>query len=62
MSDRIFLTTIEDAPGRVHVAMFSGHGVDQKAMRKELSLYEMREMHARLSEALWARLDDGLLK
>jgi hypothetical protein len=52
---RIFVTTIEDSPGRVHIAMFTGHGEKQKVMRKELSLFEMQEMHEKLTRALWDR-------
>lgn len=56
---RIFVSTIEDAPGRVHIAMFRGHGADQEAMRKELSLGEMRDMHEKLTKALWDRVKSG---
>ena len=57
MTERnIFLTTIEDDPGRVHIAMFEGHGVDQVSMRKDLTLFEMLDMHQKLTKALWERV------
>ena len=55
MSDRIFVSTIEDSPGRIHIALFEGHGADQVAMRKELTAAEMQHMHALLTKALWDR-------
>ena len=53
---RILVSTIEDSPGRVHVALYQGHGAEGKAMRKELSLFEMHQMHETLTKALWDRL------
>lgn len=53
---RIFVTTIENSPSRVHITMYEGHGIGEKAMRKELSDFEMMDLHRKLTEALWARL------
>jgi hypothetical protein len=53
---RTVFTTIEIDPGRIHIAMFEGHGVDEKAIRKELTLGEMADLSVKLSKALWARI------
>lgn len=53
---RVVVTTIEDEPGRIHIAMFRGHGVDMVEIRWELSLGQMRDMHTKLTEALYDRL------
>lgn len=50
---RIFVSTIQDSPGRVHVAIKDGSGVDTRILRKELSPGEMQHMHEVLTKALW---------
>ena len=54
--ERIFVSTIMDDPGRIHISIASGSGKDGNILRKELSLYEMQQMHLKLTAALWFRM------
>jgi hypothetical protein len=56
VDDRVFVSTIEGDPGSIHISIASGSGVDGKILRKELSLYEMQQMHLKLTAALWFRM------
>jgi hypothetical protein len=54
--ERIFVSTIEGDPGTIHISIASGSGKDGNILRKELSLYEMEQMHVKLTAALWWRM------
>lgn len=56
MADGIIVSTIMDSPGRIHLAFYEGQGADAKTMRKELSLFDMEQMHLKLTAALYYRL------
>jgi hypothetical protein len=58
LMSRIVLTTIEH-PGRVHIGLFEGHGEHEKAIRKELTLMEMADLHEKLTRALWHEMRYG---
>jgi hypothetical protein len=49
----VILTATENDPGRVQITLYEGHGVDQKAVRHELSLYEIYLVHKVCTEALY---------
>ena len=51
----IVVTTIEDSPGRIHIAITTGHGAEQQRLRKELTLGEMQDLHEKLTAGLWDR-------
>jgi hypothetical protein len=49
----MILTVTENDPKRVQITLYEGHGVDQKAVRHELSLYEIYMVHQVCTEALY---------
>lgn len=55
----MILTVTEGEPGRVQIALYEGHGVDQKAVRHELTLYEIYRMHEVCTEALYAHAKEN---
>jgi hypothetical protein len=50
----VILTVTENDPGRVQITLYEGHGVDQKAVRHELTVYEIYQVHRACTEALYA--------
>jgi hypothetical protein len=50
----VILTVVEGEPGRVQITLYEGHGVDQKAVRHELTPYEIYQVHRACTEALYA--------
>lgn len=56
---RTFFTTTEGEPGRIQIAMFEGHGADERAMRRELSVGQMQDLHEKLTKALWDHMRRG---
>lgn len=52
---RVFVSTIEERPDRIHISIAQGSGKDTTILRKELSLYEMRQLHVKLTAALYFR-------
>ena len=55
MTRTVFTTTDID-PGRVQIGLFEGHGGSGIALRKELSIGEMRDLHEKLTKALWTKI------
>jgi hypothetical protein len=49
----MILTVTENDPGRVQITLYEGHGADQKAVRHELTLFEIFKVHQVCTEALY---------
>lgn len=55
---QIFVTTIMNDPGEIHISIAEGSGADTVILRKILTRYEMEQMHLKLTAALYFRLTD----
>ncbi len=55
----MILTVTDGEPGRVQITLYEGHGADQKAVRHELTLYELYQVHRACTEALYAHAKEN---
>jgi hypothetical protein len=54
----IIVTSFENSPGQITIAMYERHAVGEPGlvMRKELSLFEMESLHTAITKALWCHI------
>lgn len=49
-------SSIEEEPDKITVKLTKGQGAEAVILEKTLSLYEMQQLHVKLTAALWWRM------